>query len=238
MASMELFHQLRLHGPPPAGWYASKGQNGWWAYRYKFSDITYEVHPLSGDFQNRYPGTSFETPLPRQKVDGILHPLQYQPGQFRWECPENTNMQNDVARVVQDVLYAQTGAYVSVTSIVNRWGDFQRGTEVTMLPTKFYHPADRPDVDHATPIKAPLPSENLLCAVLRSFGFSLVVVHNDGMQFEPWLDADKTPATITRWSLGANAELYRPIYVGYFMRSWYALLPRNESYKDVLHPKK
>ncbi|KAK5683801.1 hypothetical protein LTS10_003664 [Elasticomyces elasticus] len=80
------------------------------------------------------------------------------------------------------------------------------------FPSVFYHPRDRCGVV--------LPHEEKAAAVVRSLGFSLVMVTVTDEDAESWAKLDEGelgPAAEARWSVGADYELFPPLYVGYFM---------------------
>ncbi|KAK4545460.1 hypothetical protein LTR36_002810 [Oleoguttula mirabilis] len=76
------------------------------------------------------------------------------------------------------------------------------------------------------------PREGNAAAVVRALSHSLVVVEvaSDKLVdflMEPGIDTrdlEDPPAVAARWRVGADAELFPPLFLGYFRDAWYGLL--------------
>lgn len=93
------------------------------------------------------------------------------------------------------------------------------------LPASMYQPSDR----HRTP-----KSEEAAAAwFAESLGLSLVMVHTDVTDVRDYFSFEApTRCITTRYSMGREADLFPPLYVGYDVNTWFEVVPYNTVWYD------
>ncbi|CAK3980622.1 Hypothetical predicted protein [Lecanosticta acicola] len=228
--------QVLQHGPLPRFWrmqpHPLDAERG--VYRGWSGERIFENHPNSIYFDDEASSEFIEEEFvdgsfaaPEQQL-GVLHPPQYGEGVWTWQSAASP-----VEAVIQAVmaceLYGYGNARPQESYLKHIYTTQVLSPEPDAYPQVMYHPADAN--------KTPHPQEPETAAFTRRLGFALVVVSFDhGHWANCFAPRTSIANTTTRWSLGANYELYPPLYLGYGAGTWWWLRAKSQATYSLWSP--
>lgn len=212
--------ELRSSGPPPPQWYAQyESTTDDLKFQAVNDEAVYDDHPLSSAFRSAYPDFAFDRMPQRPTIQGAVHALAYQAGEWKWD-ESFGGFTRAIAGSLNDIHTATSRPYIYQADVDARVTAMHSNPAREQPPQEFYHPSDRSSFQRVT---RTAERETDAAMLARNLGYSLVVVEVPDSTLTQVLEPTFSQDIITRWSLGEWYELFPPLYVGRFLGSWYSL---------------